>query len=104
MNEWLNNIHEDFIERFLRQRIEKLESSLTGLFESLGFAEDLDSYVMNRNLTVIETSAQYQLRCRLEVIEQRYDRLQKNFKTLESDAMNEAMRRLTDWWNMNKAS
>lgn len=105
LGEWLNNVNEEFIERFLRQRIERLESRFNVLLEAMGVPEDPKPFVMNRNPGVwetdnhyVENAPQYQLRCRLELAEQRLDRITKSFENLESNAMGEAMKRMTEYW------
>lgn len=104
MQQWVNNVHEEFIERFLRQRIERLESSLTDLLKLMGITEDIEAYTVNRNLSYEETAGQYQLRCRVDILEQRLERLSRAFKNLESDALSAAMHRITEWHNLMKAS
>lgn len=110
MNEWLNNVNEEFMERFLRQRIERLEGNFNALLDAVGVSEGPEPYHMNRNIHFegssqhVTNASQYQLRCRLELAEQRFDRLKKSFENLESDAMSAAMKRMTDYWNAARAS
>lgn len=104
MQAWINNVQEEFIERFLRQRVERLENGLNELYRAIGVHEDIDAYLVNRSIGFEETAGQYQLRCRIEILDQRMDRMYKAFKNLESDALCEAMRRLTEFQNIMKAS